>query len=133
MPFMPPWVTKAATLGCTRMACWGAQGTRSTRALSPPSAAQPATMSLVFAVHPRVRPAADSPTLVREVRAYSMPKAKEEASGGGADCHSQAHGHWIVDTPIANPSSGFVESKTSRKSWGIDAIGTIVVDALRVG
>ena len=85
-------------------------------------------MSLVFAVHPRVRPNASSPTLVREVRAYSVPKKAEEAAGGGADCHSQAHGHWIVDTPIANPSSGFQDAKTSRKSWGIDALGTVVVE-----
>jgi L-rhamnonate dehydratase len=85
-------------------------------------------MSLVFAVHPRVRPSAASPTLVREVRAYSVPKKAEEAAGGGADCHSQAHGHWIVDTPIANPSSGFQDAKTSRKSWGIDALGTVVVE-----
>lgn len=85
-------------------------------------------MSLTFAVHPRVRPSAASPTLVKEVRAYVIPKATEEASGGGADCHSQAHGHWIVDTPIANPSSCFQESKTSRKSWGIDAIGSIICE-----
>lgn len=85
-------------------------------------------MSLTFAVHPRVRPSSTSPTLVKEVRAYVIPKATEEASGGGADCHSQAHGHWIVDTPIANPSSCFQESKTSRKSWGIDAIGSIICE-----
>ena len=85
-------------------------------------------MSLTFAVHPRVRPSSTSPTLVKEVRAYIIPKAAEEAAGGGADCHSQAHGHWIVDTPIANPSSCFQESKTSRKSWGIDAIGSIICE-----
>jgi L-rhamnonate dehydratase len=55
-------------------------------------------------------------------------KAAEEAAGGGADCHSQKHGHWIVDTPIANPSSGSQDMKTSRKAWGIDALGTVVAE-----
>ena len=27
----------------------------------------------------------------------SQTKNKEEEAGGGADCHSQSHGHWIVD------------------------------------
>ena len=63
------------------------------------------------------------------MRAYVVgSKAEEEAAGGGADCHSQAHGHWIVDTPIANPSSYFADAKTSRKSWGIDALGTVIVE-----
>ena len=41
---------------------------------------------------------------------------------------AQASGHWIVDTPIANPSSYQAESKGSRKSWGINALGTVVVE-----
>ena len=84
-------------------------------------------MSLVFAVQPRVTPK-KSDFIVKEVRAFVLDKAVEEAAGGGADCHSQSHGHWIVDTPIANPSSGYVELKTSRKHWGIDAIGTVIVE-----
>lgn len=64
-----------------------------------------------------------------QVRAFVIgSKATEEAAGGGADCHSQKHGHWIVDTPIANPSSYSEDLKSSRKSWGIDAIGTVVVE-----
>lgn len=41
---------------------------------------------------------------------------------------SQASGHWIVDTPIANPMSGYGEYKASRRAWGINALGTIVVE-----
>jgi L-rhamnonate dehydratase len=33
-----------------------------------------------------------------------------------------------VDTPISNPSSVYADLKTSRKSWGIDALGTVVVE-----
>lgn len=73
-------------------------------------------MSLILGVHPRVRPV-ESKYLVVALRAYVIgDKATEEAAGGGADCHSQKHGHWIVDTPIANPSSYSQDLKTSRKS-----------------
>ncbi len=59
----------------------------------------------------------ESKFLVVAVRAYIIgDKATEEAAGGGADCHSQKHGHWIVDTPIANPSSYSQDLKSSRKS-----------------
>eukprot|EP00662_Eupelagonemidae_sp_cell21_P008935 gene8935-50187_t len=39
-----------------------------------------------------------------------------------------AKGHWIVDTPISNPMSGYPLYKGSRKSWGIDALGSMVVE-----
>ena len=84
-------------------------------------------MSLVFAEHPPVVPPADC-VVVKEVRAFIMDKRAEEEAGGGADCHAQSHGHWIVDTPIANPMSGYASYKTSRKAWGIDAIGSMIVE-----
>ena len=90
-------------------------------------------MSLVLGVQPRVSPA-KSEFIVKEVRAFVIgTKLQEEAAGGGADCHAQKHGHWIVDTPISNPSSGFQDCKTSRKTWGIDALGTIVVEVETLG
>jgi len=84
-------------------------------------------MSLILGLQPRVKPV-KSDFIVKEVRAFVIGKAEEEGAGGGADCHSQAHGHWIVDTPIANPSSGYPELKASRKYWGIDALGSVVVE-----
>ena len=76
-------------------------------------------MSLYFAPHEHVKPAAGS-VVVQEVRAYVIgSKELEEKSGGGADCHAQATGHWIVDTPIANPMSPYEAYKASRTSWGI--------------
>ncbi len=85
-------------------------------------------MSLVFAPHPPVVPEEDA-VVVKEVRAFVVgSKEIEEKSGGGADCHAQARGHWIVDTPIANPMSGHRMYKASRKSWGIDAIGSVVCE-----
>lgn len=85
-------------------------------------------MSLVFGVHETVVPD-EGAVVVKEVRAYVIGNRDlEEASGGGADCHSQATGHWIVDTPIANPMSLYQECKTSRKSWGINALGTVIAE-----
>ena len=84
-------------------------------------------MSLVLAPHPPVVPRADD-VVVKEVRAYVMDKAAEEAAGGGADCHAQKHGHWITSTPIATPMSGYAAYKASRKSWGIDAIGSLICE-----
>ncbi|KAH7908842.1 enolase C-terminal domain-like protein [Hygrophoropsis aurantiaca] len=48
--------------------------------------------------------------------------------GDGADYHSQSRGHWIIDTPIANPMSRYSDYKTSRVQWGIDVLGTFCVE-----
>ena len=86
------------------------------------------SMSLTFAPWEPVVPD-ESTVTVKEVRAYVIGDKKlEEKSGGGADCHAQSHGHWIVDTPISNPMSIYSMYKGSRKSWGIDAIGTVVCE-----
>jgi len=85
-------------------------------------------MSLMLGEHPPVVPPAGT-VVVKEVRAF-VPGSKEdeEKGGGAADCHSQASGHWIVDTPISNPMSVYPLYKASRKQWGIDAIGSMIVE-----
>jgi L-rhamnonate dehydratase len=60
--------------------------------------------------------------VIRDLRAY-IP------ASGGADYHDQERGHWIIDTPIANPMSVYEEYKASRASWGINALGTVIVEA----
>jgi L-rhamnonate dehydratase len=47
--------------------------------------------------------------------------------GGGADYHDQRQDHWIVGQ-IATPMSRYPEYRASRTSWGIDALGTLVVE-----
>lgn len=37
-------------------------------------------------------------------------------------------GHWIIDSVIANPMSGYPEYKARRSSWGSKANGTVVVE-----
>jgi L-rhamnonate dehydratase len=47
--------------------------------------------------------------------------------GGGADYHDQAGGHWI-DDHIATPMARYPEYRQSRQSFGINVLGTLVVE-----
>lgn len=58
-----------------------------------------------------------------DVRAYVT-----QARGAGGDYHDRDKGHWLIDTLIANPMSGYSEYKASRTSWGIAVLGSIVVE-----
>ena len=60
---------------------------------------------------------------IREVRVYLV-----ESEGKGGDYFQQARGHWLIDTLIANPMSGYEKYKASRQSWGIGVMGSIVVE-----
>lgn len=57
-----------------------------------------------------------------------VQKKKKKKSGGAADYHAQNKGHWIIDSPISNPMSFYEAYKKSRTSWGIGAIGTLIVE-----
>jgi L-rhamnonate dehydratase len=48
--------------------------------------------------------------------------------GGGADYHDQPGGHWI-DDHIATPMAKYPQYRASRRSFGIDVLGTVVVEA----
>jgi len=77
---------------------------------------------------------------IKEVRAYvaGAPDTKQHVQG--ADCHDVADLHWINGNlplgegpnaellPIANPMSVHPPYKKHRKSWGINAIGSMVVE-----
>ena len=58
-----------------------------------------------------------------DVRAYVIP-----GGGAGGDYHDRDKGHWLIDTLIANPMSGYAQYKASRTSWGIAVLGSIVVE-----
>ncbi|XP_041354402.1 L-rhamnonate dehydratase-like [Gigantopelta aegis] len=65
---------------------------------------------------------------VKAVRAYTTVAA---VSGNqGSDCHDVRKDHWIDGglAPIANPMSGYAEYTSSRTSWGINALGSVVVE-----
>jgi L-rhamnonate dehydratase len=59
---------------------------------------------------------------IQEVRAFVIAPGEM-----GADYHNQSGRHWIIDLPIANPMSVYEEYKAQRTSWGINALGTVVV------
>ncbi len=47
---------------------------------------------------------------------------------GGADYHQQLDGHWI-DGRIATPMSIYPAYRETRSSWGLNALGTFIVEA----
>ncbi|MDG4791732.1 L-rhamnonate dehydratase [Micromonospora sp. WMMD1102] len=57
---------------------------------------------------------------IRQVRAYTL-------RGRGADYHDQDRGHWI-DDHIATPMARYPEYRGSRQSYGINVLGTLVVE-----
>lgn len=36
--------------------------------------------------------------------------------------------HWLIDTPVASPMSRWPEHRSARRSWGISALGPVVVE-----
>src|SRR5699024_108143 len=59
--------------------------------------------------------------VIKDVRAFVI---EEE---GGGDYHNQSDNHWIIGE-ISTPMSCYPEYKKDRRSWGINALGTIVVE-----
>ncbi|KPL53276.1 rhamnonate dehydratase [Prosthecomicrobium hirschii] len=57
---------------------------------------------------------------ITAVRAFTV-------RGGGADYHDQGDGHWI-DGQIATPMSRYPEYRAKRSSFGLNVLGTLVVE-----
>ncbi|WP_341854135.1 hypothetical protein [Brachybacterium sp. GPGPB12] len=57
---------------------------------------------------------------IAHVRAFTV-------TGGGADYHGQGEDHWI-DDHIATPMSVYPEYRESRQSFGINVLGTLMVE-----
>eukprot|EP00045_Choanoeca_perplexa_P017980 m.273438 g.273438 ORF g.273438 m.273438 type:complete len:442 (+) comp17684_c0_seq22:905-2230(+) len=64
---------------------------------------------------------------IKEVRAYVQHKQEGDQ---GADCHDVDDGHWIngEPTPIAHPMSHYPLYSAARKTWGINALGSVIVE-----
>ena len=69
---------------------------------------------------------------IKEVRAYIKDAQKADTVGQGGDCHDVPTGHWISGSdphmPITNPMSCFNLYEGNRTSWGINALGSLVVE-----
>jgi len=59
---------------------------------------------------------------IKEVRAFVVQE--DEC---GADYHRQPQDHWIVQE-ISNPMSGYPKYKKNRTTWGINALGSVIVE-----
>lgn len=57
---------------------------------------------------------------IRAIRAYTVRQ-------GGGDYHDQDQGHWIVGE-IATPMSRYPQYRATRSSWGLNVLGTVVVE-----
>ncbi len=67
-------------------------------------------------------------TEIVDLRAYTVAE-----KGAGGEYHDRPQGHWLVDSLIANPMSGYPEYRASRTSWGIGVLGSIVVEVETAG
>ena len=61
---------------------------------------------------------------IKEVRAYTV-KASDKAGTYFKPGDSK---HWLVDSLISNPMSGYPRYREKRSSWGIGVLGSIVVE-----
>jgi L-rhamnonate dehydratase len=59
------------------------------------------------------------PRRIKDLRVYVV--------GGGADYHAQEEDHWILGY-IATPMSIYPEYRSSRASWGLNVLGSLVVE-----
>ncbi|MCJ8323413.1 MAG: L-rhamnonate dehydratase [Rhizobiales bacterium] len=65
---------------------------------------------------------------ITDVRTYIV-----SSQGDGGDYGRQKQGHWLIDTLISNPMSGYEEYRASRTSWGLGVLGSIVVEIETAG
>ncbi|KAK5130523.1 hypothetical protein LTR08_001953 [Meristemomyces frigidus] len=64
----------------------------------------------------------------------SFPRIKEiktfiiQGVGSGGDYHNVKGGHWLIDSKISTPMSGYEAYRKSRTSWGINVLGSFCVE-----
>ncbi|KAI4613140.1 hypothetical protein J4E83_007551 [Alternaria metachromatica] len=51
-----------------------------------------------------------------------------QGPGSGGDYHNVAGGHWLIDSKISTPMSGYEQYRKSRTSWGINVLGSFCVE-----
>ncbi len=60
---------------------------------------------------------------IKDLRAYVL-----QSEDQGADYHAKAGEHWISQTVIATPMSQYPEYSRTRASFGIDVLGSLMVE-----
>ncbi|PFH62970.1 hypothetical protein XA68_10721 [Ophiocordyceps unilateralis] len=61
--------------------------------------------------------------IIKAVRSYLVAGV-----GCGGDYHNVTGGHWLVDGDISTPCSQWEQYRKSRASWGLNALGSILVE-----
>lgn len=61
---------------------------------------------------------------IRELRVFTVTPG----AGAGTYFEPGASTHWLVDTLISNPMSGYPAYRERRSSWGIGILGALVVE-----
>lgn len=61
---------------------------------------------------------------IKHMRAFVM---QGNAGGGGGDCHDQKGYHWI-DDHIATPMARYPAYRASRRSFGLNVLGSLIVE-----
>ena len=61
---------------------------------------------------------------IKDIRVWTVSKQSK-----GGDYFNQGAGeHWLVDSLISNPMSGYAAYREKRTSWGIGVLGSILVE-----
>ncbi|RWA03024.1 hypothetical protein EKO27_g12081, partial [Xylaria grammica] len=60
---------------------------------------------------------------IKAVRSFII-----DGVGSGGDYHNVKGGHWLIDTDISTPCSIWDQYKKSRTSWGINVLGSFLVE-----
>jgi len=61
---------------------------------------------------------------IRDIRVFTLAPS----AGAGTYFKQGGSGHWLVDSLIANPMSGYAKYREKRSSWGISTLGSLVVE-----
>lgn len=61
---------------------------------------------------------------IKEVRVFNITKSIK----GGDYFNQGVTEHWLIDSLISNPMSGYAKYRERRSSWGIGALGSILVE-----
>lgn len=61
---------------------------------------------------------------IKDVRVFTLAPTAQ----GGTYFKPGDAKHWLVDTLISNPMSGYEKYREKRSSWGIGVLGSLVVE-----
>ncbi|QIW99095.1 hypothetical protein AMS68_004613 [Peltaster fructicola] len=77
-------------------------------------------------------PAAEDSSTMNAVKRFPRIRAIKtfliDGVGSGGDYHNVKGGHWLIDSKISTPMSGYEAYAKSRTSWGINVLGSFCVE-----